>query len=272
MINILKALKTVKGELLVGLVFGVIVALRAGPVAGLVFGLFAGAVLWLVVRFVHGLLGDLAHVSLLGLASGMFFGLILPPVHMALANKLIIGLGSGLILVAACVLCVILYYLGRYLYKRLSRRDRVFRATVSYIHPSYADLKSAFDRVSTEYEYVEFQTIDLCKTIRRETCELNFVYMRMNREANTYDVFAKMNKHGLRPAIYEELIGFAKQYPDEQKKFPIVALGSIWMDPSGFINVARLQEADNKRILKLYLREYGWGKWPADCCFLTLKK
>ena len=49
-----------------------------------------------------------------------------------------------------------------------------------------------------------------------------------NRFISSEEVIKNIKKNGFRPAFIEELIVLATNYPDLQKKFPVVALGSMW--------------------------------------------
>ena len=144
-----------------------------------------------------------------------------------------------------------------------------FRAVVTYIQPKFAELKSAFDWVNDDYQRAKFEAIKICEAISRETREVTFQYVHMNRDASTEEVLAEMDKRGLRPVLYEELLAFAKAHPDEQRKYPIVALGSVWVDPDGFRDVACLNEDGDERSLGL-----SWydDDWRGFCRFLAVSK
>ena len=90
----------------------------------------------------------------------------------------------------------------------------------------------------------------------------------MDRDASTDEVLAEMDRRGLRPALYEELLGFAEKYPDEQRKYPIVALGSE-ADVGGRRRVAYLWDGGDGRSLNL-----GWigSGWNDDYRFLAARK
>ena len=133
-----------------------------------------------------------------------------------------------------------------------------FKAVVEYIQPSYANLKAAFDWINSDYQQAKFEPIDQCKGVLRDTCEVAFQYIHMGRDTSTEAVLAEMDRLGLRPALYEELLAFAKQFPNEQRQFPIVALGSIWVDPSGYRDVACLSEGSDERDLSLNWCDDGW--------------
>lgn len=144
-----------------------------------------------------------------------------------------------------------------------------FRAMCDYVTPSYKELKASFDWVNEWYERVEFKAIDICKSVSRESRELEFVYVYMGRNASTDDVLAEMEKRNLRPALYEEGLGFAKAHPDEQRKFPIVMFGSVCVDPFGYRNVACLGGDSDGRSLSL---DWYGSDWRDSDRFLAVSK
>jgi hypothetical protein len=79
----------------------------------------------------------------------------------------------------------------------------------------------------------------------------------------------EMAKCGLRPATVEELLAFGEAYPDIQREFFVIALGSIWADPNGRRHVAYLSGNASDR--DLYLCGYD-NKWDPDDRFLAVRK
>jgi len=144
-----------------------------------------------------------------------------------------------------------------------------FRAMVDYTTPSYTELKTRFDWVNDWYERVEFKAIDICRSVSREPCEVEFVYVHMDRSASTDEILAEMEKRNLRPALYEEGLAFAKAHPDEQRKLPIVMLGSVCVGPAGDRSVACLSVVSGGRSLRLGVVE---GDWGANYRFLAVSK
>jgi len=144
--------------------------------------------------------------------------------------------------------------------------DSTFRAMVDYVAPTFAGLKTQFSWVNDFYNEADFKVINICNW---EPRELEFVYVHLDRISSTEEVLAKMERRNLRPAIYEEGLGFAKAHPDEQRKFPIVMLGSVCVDPNGDRSVACLDKANGGRYLNLFMVEGGWGGY---CRFLAVSK
>ena len=73
------------------------------------------------------------------------------------------------------------------------------------------------------------------------------------------EVIRELDKMGLRPAKIEELLAFGVKFPDIQRQFPIVALGSVWRIAGGGRYVPYLGGRGTGRYLGLYWFEGGWG-------------
>lgn len=82
------------------------------------------------------------------------------------------------------------------------------------------------------------------------------------------DAIAKLDKMGLRPGTVEELLAFGATFPDMQRKFPIVALGSS-AELDGRRAVAYLFGGDSGRRLNL---DCWGGAWVGRYRFLAFRK
>jgi hypothetical protein len=103
-----------------------------------------------------------------------------------------------------------------------------FSAPIVYVQPEFEELKRRFTGfVNLECKGKRFDPIERCEAVSKENREVAFEYVQIGRNATTDEVLTKMDRRGLRPALYEELLGFAEKYPDEQRKSCIVALGSV---------------------------------------------
>ncbi len=92
--------------------------------------------------------------------------------------------------------------------------------------------------------------------------------IRFNRSISSDGVIAELDKMGKRPATIEELLAFGAQYPEIQREFPVVALGSS-AEVSGLRCVACLYGDGSER----YLRLYWWdGSWDGSDRFLVFDK
>jgi hypothetical protein len=101
--------------------------------------------------------------------------------------------------------------------------------------------------------------------------EYKLVYVHLDRSATTKEVLEEMNRRGLEPAKIEHLLFFGAKYPEEQRKFPIVELGSDWVHPLGRRLVAYLYVVVGERGLSL-----DWGdpdvQWGDYYRFLAVSK
>ncbi|MDD2786112.1 MAG: hypothetical protein PHS79_04460 [Patescibacteria group bacterium] len=144
-----------------------------------------------------------------------------------------------------------------------------FSAPVVYLQPELEELKRRFPAyVNPDYQATRFDPIERCKTVSKENREVAFEYVHMDRYASTDEVLAEFDRKRLRPALYEELLGFDEKYPDEQRKHPIVALGS-GTDVRGRRRVAYLWYGGLGRHLNLHWID---DDWLGNCRFLAVRK
>lgn len=137
--------------------------------------------------------------------------------------------------------------------EQLCCEDASFVAPVVYNQPKLEELKRQFPgRVNRCYEEGRFHPIKRCKGVSQENRKITFeyVYMGHDKLMSISRALAEMEARGLRPALYEESLSFAEQYPDEQHKYIIVALGSE-MCVNGETYVASLTHDIAGRILSI---------------------
>lgn len=160
--------------------------------------------------------------------------------------------------------------------------DRRFTARVTYVQPVLDQLRRRFYLNIIEFRDRKFKPLDSCRKELElsaldsdvRNCEVPFEYIRFGRKVKTDEVLEEMGSRGLRPALLEELLGFAERYPDEQRKHPIAALGSqaeddgrrdfayLWVD----YNVSLRTHVPH---LGLHRMDY---EWPDDTMFLAVPK
>lgn len=97
--------------------------------------------------------------------------------------------------------------------------------------------------------------------------ELHLVHL--NRVVSTDTVLAELDRRNLRPATIAELLALGAKYPNLQKEFPVVALGSVWRDLLGYRRVAYLDDWRGER--KLYLNWHD-DDWYGHFRFLAVSK
>lgn len=105
-------------------------------------------------------------------------------------------------------------------------------------------------------------------TTRTGEEETTAILVHFDRDIESDDAVKELDAIGLRPAEADETLAFGKQYPDKQRKFPIVGLGSV-VQLSGVRYVLYLAGWDGKRGANL---RYWDGRWGCDYRFLAFRK
>jgi len=93
---------------------------------------------------------------------------------------------------------------------------------------------------------------------RKGEAALDIVLVRFEHRMKSEEVLQDLDKEGLRAAELPELLAFGAKYPDVQRKFSVVGLGSVWQDRKGYRNVPCLYEASEGRYLDLHWWDDGW--------------
>ena len=99
--------------------------------------------------------------------------------------------------------------------------------------------------------------------------ESDLFHVHLNCSVSTEEALAALDARGLRPVTIEELLAFGATFPEEQRKFPIVALGSVWQLLDGRRACAYLHGGAGGRRLHLY---WLGGGWDSSCRFLAARK
>jgi len=107
----------------------------------------------------------------------------------------------------------------------------------------------------------------LTKRIGQHEVKMKLFYF--NRTVILEEAIAEMEKEGYRPAEFHELLAYGIKNPDEQRKYPIVALGSVWRYWFGFRYVAYLGGDGDERGLGLGC--FG-DEWSEYCRFLAVRE
>lgn len=68
---------------------------------------------------------------------------------------------------------------------------------------------------------------------RSGSAELDIRLVHFNKDMSYEDILKELDKMSLRPAELPELLALGAKYPDEQRKYPIVAMGSMWRGYGG---------------------------------------
>ena len=95
-------------------------------------------------------------------------------------------------------------------------------------------------------------------TKRTDKADLTIKFMQFNRAISTEDALRELDRMGYRPAELHEILAFGEKYPDVQREFPIVALGSVWRYRHGDRGVPYLDGGGSGRGLSLRWFEDDW--------------
>jgi hypothetical protein len=93
---------------------------------------------------------------------------------------------------------------------------------------------------------------------RRGQAKMEIFLIRFELRMTSENVLGELDKQGLRPAELPEFLAFGAQYPEVQRRFSVVGLGSVWRDRKGYRNVPCLFTASEGRYLDLHWWDDGW--------------
>ena len=93
---------------------------------------------------------------------------------------------------------------------------------------------------------------------RRGTDSVEVHLVHFNRMISTQDALNELDRQGLKPADLHTLLSLGAKYPDLQREFPIVALGSVWRNRDGRRGVPCLDGHGSERDLCLYWIDSDW--------------
>lgn len=83
------------------------------------------------------------------------------------------------------------------------------------------------------------------------------------------EVLEALERKGYRPANLPELLTIGAEFPDKQREFPIIELGSVWRGSVGRRIVACLCRGGSERRLLLDWLDDGWDDY---CRFAAVRK
>jgi len=122
------------------------------------------------------------------------------------------------------------------------------------------------------YQVDEDFTPDNFPAKRRSGVEkIEVVLVHLGYMATTHKVLTELDRHGFRPATLPELLSLGAAKPGLQRKFPIMALGSVWQDPCGDKCAPILYLEGSERYLCLWVNRSG-RRWVPEVRFLAVRK
>jgi len=104
---------------------------------------------------------------------------------------------------------------------------------------------------------------------RSVTSSLEVYIVEYGKCMSAKNVLANLDKRNLRPATLQELLAVGEQYPDLQREFPIVALGSVWQNAEGNRCVPCIVGGGSSRGLRLH---WIGGDWGGLCRFAAVRR
>ena len=93
---------------------------------------------------------------------------------------------------------------------------------------------------------------------KKGQAEVQIFHVKFDHRISSPDVIRELESENLRPAELPELLAFGAKFPDVQRKFSVVGMGSVWHDRKGYANVPCLYEASEGRYLDLHWWDDGW--------------
>jgi len=99
--------------------------------------------------------------------------------------------------------------------------------------------------------------------------EEEIILVHFDRDISSDDAEKELATMGLEPARLEHATAFGAKYPDVQREYPIVFLGSVWTDPRGSRRVPYLSRWSDERRLCLDCR---YGRWHRPFRFAAVRK
>ena len=85
-------------------------------------------------------------------------------------------------------------------------------------------------------------------------------FVEFDHDSISEEAIEKARKRGLERPTYEDALDFGEQYPEEQRKHPIVFLHEPWQSPGGSLLVLVLVNYSSKRNLNLHWFSYRWNR------------
>lgn len=104
---------------------------------------------------------------------------------------------------------------------------------------------------------------------RKGSEEVDVHLVHFNQVMSTDQVLAELDKVGLKPADHNHALAFGEKFPDVQRQFPIVFLGSSWRGPVGGHDCVCLDRDGAGRGLGLRWID---GDWGGRCRFAAVSK
>jgi hypothetical protein len=138
--------------------------------------------------------------------------------------------------------------------------------------PLRVDYGRTIERLVEEGHY-DWSHIDisseLFSTERKGMADIVIELIHFETQKNTDEVLTAITCNGLRPADIVEILTFGATYPDEQRQYPIVARGALWIGTCGGHFVPCLRTGSKGRYVDLY---WFGGMWDTYYRFAVIRE
>lgn len=119
-----------------------------------------------------------------------------------------------------------------------------------------------YDSVDKQITDDNFPSTETGKVMRK------LILLHFNRDLSSKQAIPKIIKAGCRSACMKELLTFGERYPQVQKDFPIVALGSVaQLGSDKFVGCLYSHEGDRRASLR-----YDAGSWGDHFRYLAVRE
>ncbi|TSC71567.1 MAG: hypothetical protein G01um101438_1041 [Parcubacteria group bacterium Gr01-1014_38] len=154
----------------------------------------------------------------------------------------------------------------------MSRTRNAYVVPVNYDLAHEAQIEEAkFDWI-TDYDrnLIRKNPTEHLSPLPKGQIEQRITLVHLNRCAKRKEIIAEMDTLNVRvrPVLSPEFLALTKAYPDLQRKFHFVGLGSVWVDSGGSRRVLCAYGYSARRYLDLYWDDYEWRelcRFPAVC-------
>lgn len=144
------------------------------------------------------------------------------------------------------------------------KTNKVFTVMVNYDLPLKEMIKAG------EYDWVNSDITQKYFPVKGNgQAERELILVHFGRSMSSDKVLNELTRQGLKPAKIEDLLALGSLRKELQRKFPIIAFGSVWTIPDGYRFVTYLSGRDSERRLDLYWYDLVWGD---ICRFLASRK
>ena len=106
-------------------------------------------------------------------------------------------------------------------------------------------------------------------TTQKGSRRVEMKLIHFGRAISSQEALKEIDRMGYRPAELHEILAFGREYPEVQRKFPIIGLASVWRDVRDDARVPYLDRNGSKRNLNLNWLENDWNE---ICRFAALSK